>query len=112
MCPYSQCKKKYTIVFSFTGHMSKMYTNCGYNTDNVQESHDNDEVMESTSELFELLNEANGSVILPNNCELELEVNDQLSVNLIELKDVGNDISYDNQLLNQICLLKMLQSFI
>ncbi|KYM94584.1 hypothetical protein ALC62_14782 [Cyphomyrmex costatus] len=27
MCPYPQCKKKYTVVSSFTGHISKMHRN-------------------------------------------------------------------------------------
>lgn len=96
MCPYPQCKNKYTVVSSFTGHMSKMHRNYDYNTDNVRESHDNDDATESTSQFFEPLNKVNGSVVLPNNYrELALEVNDQLNVNSIELEDVDNKISYN-----------------
>jgi len=95
VCPYSQCKNKYTVVSSFTGHMSKMHRKCSYNTGNVQESHDNDDAMESTSEFFEPLNEASTeSIILSNNCrELRSEINDQINASSIEeLEDVGNEV--------------------
>jgi len=95
VCPYSQCKNKYTVVSSFTGHMSKMHRNCSYNTGNVRESHDNDDAMESTSEFFEPLNEASTeSIILSNNYrELRSEINDQINASSIEeLEDVGNEV--------------------
>lgn len=55
MCPYPHCKKKYTVISSFTSHVTKIHRKCrATETNNINETNntlpdcDNDDAVAST----------------------------------------------------------------